>query len=175
MIVNLFIVLYTEIHECSWNPAAATNRLWRGRLCCLVKQTFSVDNISVCICAVLLSYPPVLYAALLCAQTLDRRFRGMLRLECESKDTQHDCIYVSFYSSPQNVLQLQCPQLLGLFTLHGGNFANVGLCVFWEETPSKIYYTNIRNVKNTKHVQSLFSFVWCAQNSNFCVWPNSTH
>ena len=101
-----------------------------GRLCCLVKQTFSVDNISVCICEGLLFYPPVLYAALLCAQTLDRRFRGMLRLECESKDKQHDCISVSSYSALQNVLQLQCPQLLGLFTLHGGDFANVGLCVF---------------------------------------------
>ena len=75
-------------------------------------------------------YIHVLYAALLCAQALDRRFRGMLRLECESKDKQHDCISVSSYSALQNVLQLQCPQLLGLFTLHGGDFANVGLCVF---------------------------------------------
>ena len=89
-----------------------------------------LDNITVFICEGLLFYPPVLYAALLCAQTLDRRFRGMLRLECESKDTQHDCISVSSYSALQNVLQLQCPQLLGLFTLHGCDFANVGLCVF---------------------------------------------
>ena len=65
------------------------------------------------------------------------------------------CLTITMSMSyKQNVLQLQCPQLLGLFTLHGGDFANVGLCVFWEETLSNIYYKNIEIVKHTKHVQS---------------------
>ena len=85
------------------------------------------------------------------------------------------CLFVSSYSALQNVLQLHCPQLLGLFTLHGGDFANVGLCVFWEETPSQIYYKNVGNIKHTQNVKSPFSFVSCAQNSNFCVWQNSIH